>query len=74
MKCDVALYYDRSLSVTVFLEKCMDIYELKTDGAVQKFLDFTEFLHREGVLESGEDIIEFHEKDAAFHWSPLVTG
>ncbi|HAZ28861.1 MAG TPA: hypothetical protein DCY48_03760 [Candidatus Magasanikbacteria bacterium] len=60
--------------VTVFLEKCMDIYELKTDGAVQKFLDFTEFLHREGVLESGEDIIEFHEKDAAFHWSPLVTG
>lgn len=65
---------DSHVQLKVFLWYCTYIYDLETDGSVQKFVNFTEFLQENRLLREDEDIIEYHEEDKQFHWNEALLA
>lgn len=55
-----------------FLGMLRDNVPLDTELAIKRMAGFGEFLHKEGMLPVDIELLEFNEKDGAFHWAPSI--
>ncbi len=67
----IVRYYRQSAPLVplhVVLSHCMESFDVKTPGTVERFLKLTEYLKKERVLKPDQDVLEFHEQDKSFFW------
>ncbi|MCX6780179.1 MAG: hypothetical protein NT034_03300 [Candidatus Magasanikbacteria bacterium] len=58
--------------VGVFLNKFNLFIDLNKEEAINKLVEFSEFLKSKKLLSADKEIIIFHESDGQFHWNDQI--